>query len=83
MRNEIFNSALIQFAYSGLYLDIPGSSLKSGCNIIQFRLNSRCNQRWKLTKIRQTTDYMITSVRSKMCLTVKGGKSKAGTVVVQ
>jgi hypothetical protein len=32
---------------------------------------------------RNTNDYMIVSVRSKMCLTVKGGKDSRGTPVIQ
>lgn len=74
---------LVQFAYSGLYLDVPGSSLRAGTTLIQYRLNSRCNQRWRFLKIKETKDYMIVSVRSKMCLTVKGAKAKAGTEIVQ
>ena len=51
--------------------------------MIQYKLNSRCNQRWKLTRIRGSQDYMIISVRSKMCLSVKGGKDKKKTAIVQ
>ena len=74
---------MIQFAYSGLYLDLPQSSLKSGANVIQYRLNSRCNQRWKLIKCRDNNAYSIISVRSKMCLSVKNDREKGGTPVVQ
>lgn len=48
--NELLKSCLIQFAYSGLFLDIPGSSIKAGQQICQYPLNARCNQRWKVVR---------------------------------
>lgn len=48
--NNLLKSCLIQFAYSGLYMDVPGSSIKAGVAICQYSMNARCNQRWKLMK---------------------------------
>jgi len=62
---------LIQFAYSGLYMTLPGSSMVLGMEIRQFPLSGRCNQRWKLVKAEEGEGYLIVSTRSKMCLSVK------------
>ena len=51
--------------------------------MLQFTQNSRCNQRWKFQKMRDGENYMIVSVRSKMCLSVKGRKDRTGTEIVQ
>ena len=64
-------------------MDLAGASLKPGSDVIQYRLHSRCNQRWMLEKNRDGDAYMIISVRSKMCLTIKGDKSKGGAPIVQ
>ena len=74
---------MIQFAYSGLYVDIPGSSIKEGLTICQYTLNARCNQRWKIKEIRNTKSFMIISVRSKLCLSVKKNNDQAGAKIVQ
>lgn len=73
---------MIQFAYSGLFLDVPGSSTRSGEKIIQYHLNARCNQRWRVVKL-GTNKYIIISVRSQKCLMVHKEKQKAGTEIVQ
>ena len=73
---------MIQFAYSGLFLDVPGSSTKSGEKIIQYHLNARCNQRWKVVKLAENK-FIIISVRSQKCLMVHKEKQKAGTEIVQ
>jgi hypothetical protein len=73
---------MIQFAYSGLFLDVPGSSTKGGQVISQYPLNARCNQRWKVVKL-GPNKFMIVSVRSQKCLTVQKEKDRAGTPVVQ
>jgi hypothetical protein len=73
---------MIQFAYSGLFLDVPGSSTKSGEKIIQYHLNARCNQRWRVVKLGENK-YIVISVRSQKCLMVHKEKLKAGTEIVQ
>jgi hypothetical protein len=80
--NDLLKSCLVQFSYSGLYLDVPGSSIKAGVAICQFSLNARCNQRWKLVKFGEDK-WMFLSVRSGKCLMVAKEKEKAGTSVIQ
>ena len=62
---------------------MPAATIRSGIPVIQFTLNSRSNQRWKFDKPRDSPYYMIISLRSKMCLTVKGDKTKPGATIVQ
>ena len=57
--------------------------MKQGAGVIQYQLNSRCNQRWILKQGKEKDTYFVFSVRSKMCLTVKGDRAKGGSSVVQ
>jgi hypothetical protein len=80
--NELLRSCMIQFAYSGLFLDVPGSSTRAGQTICQYPLNARCNQRWRVVKLAEGK-YIIVSVRSQKCLMVYREKERAGTEIVQ
>jgi hypothetical protein len=62
-----------------MFLDLPESSIKKGVVISQYPLNSRCNQRWKVKKAGDKGGYVISSVRSKLCLSIKGRKDRAGS----
>ena len=64
-------------------MDVPGSSIKSGIAICQYPLNARCNQRWKIKEMRNSGNYMIISVRSKLCLTIKKNSDKPGAKIIQ
>lgn len=80
--NELLKSCMIQFAYSGLFLDVPGSSTRAGQSICQYPSNARCNQRWRVVSLGENR-YMIVSVRSQKCLMVYKEKERAGTEIVQ
>ena len=83
-RNLLYRSCLLQFAYSGLYVDVPGSSTKQGTTIIQYPLNARANQRWEFKKTLEHEDsYRIMSVKSKLCLTIRGNSDREKTEIVQ
>jgi len=65
--NPIINrSCYLENAYSTLALDVPAGSLKTGCNLIQYPLNNRFNQRFNIYR---SGDYFkIANLNSKYYL---------------
>ena len=66
--NPIINrSCYLENAYSGLAMDVPAGSKKSGCEIIQWTLNNRFNQRFNIFKAGNY--HKISNLNSKLFLT--------------
>lgn len=71
----------IQFANSGKYLHVKGSSTKAGASVIQWKRKTKGrSQKWYFVKT--TKGYQLRSGISGMALEVKGGATKSGTAVV-
>lgn len=67
-------------AYSGLAMDVPAGSKKTGCEIIQWTLNNRFNQRFNIFKAGNY--HKISNLNSKLFLTTSK-KAEAGEIIKQ
>lgn len=56
--NDIINrSCILEFAYSGFVIDVPGATDNPETTVVQWTCNHRVNQRWNIIKYNK--HYMI------------------------
>lgn len=64
-------------------MDVPQASSKPGEKIIQYPINKRFNQRFRLIFHYETNTYCIENVKSKLVLDIKGESDKEGANIIQ
>lgn len=64
-------------------MDVPEASSKPGVKIIQYPINKRFNQRFRLILQRENNTYLIENVKSKLLLDIKGESEKEGANIIQ
>ena len=52
-------------------IDVPEASSKPNVRIVQFPINKRFNQRFRLVFNNETNTYLIENVKSKLVLEIK------------
>lgn len=79
--NPIINrSCYFENAFSNLAIDVPQASLKDGCKLIQYEVNSRFNQRFNIYCEREY--YKIVNLNSKLLITAHR-KCREGDEITQ
>lgn len=76
----INRSCYLENAYSTLAMDVPGGSKKAGCDLIQWPLNNRFNQRFNI--YRSGAYHKISNLNSKLFLS-STKKAEPGSGVKQ
>lgn len=64
-------------------IDVPEASSKPNVKVIQYPINKRFNQRFKLVFNNETNTYFLENVKSKLVLEVKDESLKEGANIVQ
>lgn len=64
-----------------MMIDVPGASSKQGEVLVQYPVNKRFNQRFRL--IKKDNCYTIENVKSGLVLDIKDGSKKEGAPVIQ
>ncbi|WP_354644507.1 family 20 glycosylhydrolase [Kitasatospora camelliae] len=66
----------------GKALDVPGSSTKTGTQLITWATHGGTNQQWQLTADADGS-YTLVNAASQLCADVNGGSTAAGAAVIQ
>jgi len=57
-------------------IDVPEASSKQGVKLIQYPINKRFNQRFKLVFNQESNTYFIENVKSKLVMDIKDKNEK-------
>lgn len=66
-----------------MVIDVPGASSKEGEILVQYPVNKRFNQRFKLIYSMENNTYVIENVKSGLVLDIKEASKKEGTPIIQ
>lgn len=79
----ITQSVLFENAYTNMIIDVPGASSKQGEVLVQYPVNKRFNQRFKVVYYENGNCYRIENVKSGLVIDIAGGSKKEGTQIIQ
>jgi hypothetical protein len=79
----ITQSVLFENAFTNMTIDVPEASSKPGVKVIQYPINKRFNQRFKLIFNKESNTYFIENVKSKLILEIKDESEKEGANIIQ
>jgi hypothetical protein len=79
----ITQSVLFENAFTNMIIDVPGASSKVGETLVQYTVNKRFNQRFKLMYTYESNTYRIENVKSGLAIDIKDGSRKEGASIIQ
>lgn len=79
----ITQSVLFENAYTNMIMDVPGASSKQGEVLVQYPVNKRFNQRFKLIFHQEGNCYTIENVKSGLVVDIQGASKKEGSSIIQ
>jgi hypothetical protein len=79
----ITQSVLFENAYTNMIIDVPGASSKKGEVLVQYPVNKRFNQRFRLIFNEAGNFYQIENVKSGLVMDVKEASKKEGASIIQ
>lgn len=79
----ITQSVLFENAFTNMMIDVPGASSKQGEVLVQYPVNKRFNQRFKLHYSIESNTYQIENVKSGLVMDIKDASKKEGASIIQ